>query len=197
MAAREFNNGSRHLIQGRVLLVDGRRPRSYGFGGITLVVSAPDVPPFTPESRVLEEDTWRLMSAPPEVEPSPDHSLSLMEEVINDRPARPGSVLVARRGLLAIVYDLDADPVCRETWVAEALEILLKGADRLGLESLSLPLFGSVHGGLAWWRSLELLMEALIRAGGQPHSLKRIWLQVPAERRDQVGFLLRPHAVGG
>lgn len=194
MAAQASAKRSTRVSERGLVVIDGGRPRTYLFGGIRLVVSPFEVPPFIPEARVLEEDTWRLMSAPPELEPTADQSLSLVDEVINDRPARPGSVLVARRGLLAIIYDFDAEPVCREAWVAEALDILLKGADRLGLESLALPLFGSVHGGLAWWRSLELLIAALVRASAGPHSLKRIWLQIPPERREPVTYLLKPYA---
>jgi hypothetical protein len=167
----------------RMRVISGGRHRAHRFGSVTVVAGTHRDPPFQPEVEVLEEDTWRLLSAPAHASPAAEHPVRLMTALIDDRPARPGSVLASGRRWLAVVYDLDQDPVCREEWVSQALDELLRTAARRRCRSLSLPLLGHTHGGLHWKRSLALLDGALRQAATAAPSPMRIWLRLPDEHR--------------
>ncbi len=162
-------------------VISGGRHRAHRFGSVTIVAGTHGDPPFQPEVEVLEEDTWRLLSAPADASPAAEHPVRLMTALIDDRPARPGSVLADGRRWLAVVYDLDQDPVCREEWVSQALDELLRTAARRRCRSLALPLLGHAHGGLHWKRSLALLDGALRNPSQLSPSSLRIWLQLPDE----------------
>jgi hypothetical protein len=164
---------------GRLRVIPGGPPPGIELGPYALWLAPPERPPFEPRVRVLEEDTWRILSAPAEASLRQEHPIRLMTAVYDDAPAAPGSVLVGRRGWQAVVYDLDAEPICREQWVADALANILEKARRLGYPSLALPLLGTTHGGLPAERVLALLIAALVSAQ-QPTTLRRLWLQALA-----------------
>jgi hypothetical protein len=182
--------------RGRLRLVRGGSPPSIALGPFALRVAPPEQPPFEPRVRVLEEDTWRILSAPAEASPRQEHPIRLMTAVYDDEPAAPGSVLVGHRGWLAVVYDLDAEPICREQWVADALAKVLEKARRLDCTSLALPLLGTTHGGIARERGLALLVDALRHADGQPSALRRLWLQAPAAECPVLALALGSEADG-
>lgn len=167
----------------------GREGRQ--IGPVTLYAATTDRPPFLPEVQVLEDDTWRLVSAPVELCLQPQHPVRTATDLLHDRPARPGSLLVGRRGWHAVVYDLDRDPICREEWVAKALRRVIARAGRRGYGSVALPLLGCTHGDLTARRCLALLLAALREhaQGAGPYP-QRLWLQVAPEQLGAVSALL-------
>lgn len=156
-------------------------------GHLEVVLAPPERPPFAVAARVVEEDTWLILSAAVAVTEPPDHPLRMLTELLELRPAPPGSVVVREAAplqLLAVVHDLDRTPSCCSVWVAEALTTACREASARGLSSLALPLLGAGHGLLSAADSAAVLGPALAAA---PHgSLRRIWLVVNEELREEV-----------
>lgn len=147
------------------------------------MVAAPeDRPPFRVEARVYEEDTFLVLSAPAEIREPLEHPVRIFNALWEARPHPPGSVLVQQGRplrLLAVVYDLSAEPICREEWLDAALGNLLSRVEERRLRSLALPLLGTGPGRLPVARSCALLRGAL--ASRAPRCLSRLWLLTPAE----------------
>ena len=119
--------------------------------------------------------------------------MRVLTEVLETQGETPGSVVV-RRGqplrLLAVVHDLAADPTWKEEWIAQALDEILRQAQRRQLRSLALPLLGTVHGRLPRQKCLELIHDALDRVSAAAFP-ERIWLLVPEGAAGSVARQLR------
>jgi hypothetical protein len=154
-------------------------------GEIRLVPATLRDPPFPVTTTIVEEDIWRVLSTEPLLHPENEHPVRLMTDLVSDRPARPGSVLIKEQRWQAIVYDLEQEPSCKEEWVLQALDGALKSAQTQQVPTLALALLGSRHGGISWQRSLDLILDKLsgLGSGGYP---KRIWLQITADQRDDI-----------
>ncbi len=164
--------------------------------GIPVTVAPADRPPFEIDALVVEDDTYLVLGADPEVREPAEHPLRVWQAVHDFEPLAPGTLTV-RPGrpprLLAIVHDLAADPTWREDWVASALGEVLRYAERTGVRSLAVPPLGAVHGRLPVERFAALLRDAL--AVGPAQSLERIWLACPAGwrgRRERLEQALAP-----
>ena len=176
-------------------VIHGGREKHIRIGVVEVTPGTRARPPFPVEIQVHAEDTWRILSADPVIrETVPEHPIRTMTGLIDDKPDEPGSVLRQGKRWLAIVYDLDQQPICREAWITQAMEKLLAMAARQGVRSLRLPLLGSEHGDLTWQRSLELICEAIGRAETGP---KRIWLLVGREQMDECWTWIKAFAEGG
>ncbi|GFO57554.1 hypothetical protein GMSM_45610 [Geomonas sp. Red276] len=158
-------------------------------GQLEVMVSPPEVPPFTSAATVVEEDTWLVLSAEPTVKPVADSVVRIMTELIDAKAVPPGSVLVKRGDpiqIQAVVYDLGEEPLCRPEWVGLALKGAFAVAEDRRLASMALPPLGVRFGRLPLSRFIELLAEAVREA--PLSTLRRIWLTVeeddcPAARR--------------
>ncbi|RME35185.1 MAG: hypothetical protein D6786_02655 [Gammaproteobacteria bacterium] len=159
-------------------LLPGLRGRQWRIGDFSVVVSPRTEPPFPVQAFLLEEDTWRVLSAPVRLPPMEEHPVRVMTDLIGQRPQRPGTLLIRGRRWEAIVVDLEQEPICRQEWVRQAsMRALAAAADRR-LRTLALPLLGSRHGGLTPARSLQTLLEVLQETPG--NGALKVWLQVPA-----------------
>ncbi len=118
---------------------------------------------------VIEDDTYHALCAEPVFTPVDDHPIRVLDAAHGTEPATPGDIVV-RPGtplrLLAIVHKLDEDPSWRESWVVAAYQGVLREIDRRRLDSVALPLLGSVHGRLKRTRSYELLTDAVESSAG-------------------------------
>lgn len=162
-------------------------------GQLRVTVAPPTAPPFPVAAAVLEEDSWQVMSARPELATPAEHPVRLLTRLWAAEPQPAGSV-VLREGtplrLLAIVHDFGQEPSCHPQWVAAALAEILRIAEQRALRSLSLPLLGVRHGRLAAADFVELLKVAVRES--TPRQLHRIWLVVPEEQADELrGLLVR------
>ena len=175
-------------------LIPGLRGRPWRIGDFELVVSPPAEPPFPVQATLLEEDTWRVLSAPPRLPPVEEHPVRVMTDLLDQQPERPGTVLVRGRRWEAIVIDLEQEPVCREAWVGQALQQALREAAQRRLRALALPLLGTRHGGMTLSRSLEILLGVLARHPGGGRPLK-LWLQVPAAGLGPVNERIADRAI--
>jgi hypothetical protein len=129
----------------------------------------------------VEDDTYHVLSAGPEIREPAEHPIRLWTELHELEPAVAGSVIV-RPGSpprwLAVVHDLSLDPTWRENWVAAALEGVLREAARRAVSRLGLEPLGCVHGKLQPDRFASLLAAALDRV--HPRTLERLWIMPKA-----------------
>jgi hypothetical protein len=163
-------------------LASNSRPRPGGgaettMGTITVIAEPPARPPFNPEWTILEEDTHRVLSAPPEISAERGSLRSALDAVRNDEALEVGTIAVRQRTLLAIVHDLSAEPSCRPAWIASALERAIDELRRRKARTVALPLLGTSHGSIRLDDSLRLVRDAL----RLPSSLERAWIVVPDE----------------
>jgi hypothetical protein len=178
-------------------VIDGGLRREMTYGSLRIVAAPRTSRPFTVEALVVEEDTWLIMSAEPQMAEAEEHPIRLMTDVINAVKEKAGSVKV-RDGeplrFLAIVHDVDSEPTWREEWIQSALIKILQEAASRKLTALGLPLLGTRHGRLEDLRFAELLASALLATAIYP--LNRLWLIAPPERNariiDRLQDLLNP-----
>ena len=159
-------------------------------GAVRLAAASPAKPPAV-DGLVLEEDTWLILSAGPEVTAPPDHPVRLLTELHEAEPLAPGSVLVHRERpltIMAVVHDFGADPCCRPEWITAALAGILRICRERRLRSLLLPLFGVRHGKLKPEEIVPLIIRTL--GAGAPGHLKSILVAAPPGLEAEVGRLL-------
>ncbi len=142
------------------------------------------------EALVVEEDTYLVLSAAPEVREPRGSRLRTFHEAYATHAAAPGSVVV-REGspvrLLAVVHDLSREPSWTEEWVAEAVAAALREAEARGVRSLALWPLGRVHGALPRETLVSLLRTAL--ESGTRRQLARICLVVPEDEAGEYRAL--------
>ena len=143
-----------------------------------------DRPPagFAPDVEVLEEDTFRVLSAPVELrhEVIEEPFESLVERMAAVRTTPVGSVIERQAvplEFLAVVYDFDADPVIDAQTVRSALSGILTLAARRGVQRLAIPVLGLAHGRFAPAECVGILRDLLDEGRGR--GLRSIWLQAP------------------
>lgn len=126
-------------------------------------------PPRGVSAVVVEEDTYLVLSADPEVRITAEHPIRLLHELSRLEPLVPGSVVVRQGsplGLLAVIHDLGLDPTWRRSWIDEALDDILLEVRSRGLLTLAMPILGTVHGRLPRNEGLSMLLAALARHRG-------------------------------
>lgn len=184
---REFCLQERTHKRARLRVIRGTYPCQVSLGSLNIVAAPEDMPPFPVDAVAFEEDTFLVLSAPPQVRETKEPLVRVMTRVIETRPKTPGSVLVkGKRPLrfLAIVHDLNQEPSWREEWVASALSEIFREAESRRLQSIALPFLGTLHGSLKKQRFLVLLRCALERMSAT--HLKRVWLIVPARTSSKI-----------
>lgn len=159
-------------------LIRGGRDRERPGGDLPrVVVGLEEHPPFPVEAFVLEDDTYFVLSASPEMRETAESSFRIWNELYETEPATPGEA-VDRGGtpprISAVVHDLSLDPTWDERWVVLALAASLRLAEERGFHSLGLQPLGCVHGRLAPQRFPQLLRGALDVT--ELRNVRRIWL---------------------
>jgi hypothetical protein len=165
----------------KLRVIQGGAQRTSYYGSMRVVAAPKSDPPFDVDAVVYEEDTFLVLSADttntPVIE---EHPMRLMTRLIETRPEAPGSIRIKGRKrpyqILAIVHDVDRDPTWREEWVMQALEKVLKEAQKRKFRALALQPLGTVHGKMKEASFMKLLLSAL-KSTPVPQ-LKRLWLIV-------------------
>lgn len=161
-------------------LISGGQDPTARLRGIHVVVSSGEKKPFPVDARVVEEDTFLVLSEEPTVCEPVESPVHLMTRLIETRPEIPGSVLVRGSGpykIMAVVHDVNQDPTWREYWVSQALKGAFRAADRRKLKAVALDMLGCMHGRLNPLRFTRLLKRALDAEA--PQYLRRIWILPP------------------
>ena len=164
-------------------------------GPLRVIAAPPEEPPFAVAATVVEEDTWLVLSAEPEINLPADHPVRIMTELLEAEPLAPGSVVAGSKAplqLLAVVYDLGKEPICRTEWVASALGEVFRIAEERNISALALPLLGVRHGRLPVPVFVDIFANS-IRDTPLRH-LRKVWLSVEAELTREVRSLLEAHA---
>jgi hypothetical protein len=159
-------------------LIRGGRDQKDAASDLPLIVVSPEERlPFAVDAIVLEDDTYFVLSASPEVQEPVDPPLRLWNELHETEPVSPGEAVV-RGGvpprISAVVHDLALDPTWNEEWVEMSLDASLRLAEKSGFRSLGLQPLGCVHGRLVPGRFLPLLRRVL--GDANLRSVQRIWL---------------------
>ncbi len=149
-------------------------------GAIEIYVAPSAHPPFTPAAQVFEEDTMLVTSAPAVLQDRGEHPVRLMTDLVYQSMSPTGTVVArTRKRWLAIVYDFEQDPICRDEWLQAAWNATFQHAKRYGIRSLASPLLGISLSSIA----LPALADSFIDAmDNDPSPLKRLWLVTPAPR---------------
>lgn len=146
-----------------------------------LVVAAPlTCPPFDYQAIVEEQDTHLLLGRQTILDDQGKPAWYLANTLETSIPYSLGSVICkghAPQRLLAVVHDIEQEPTCRTKTVKLAYKAVMQTVKERRLESLALPLLGTVHGKLSIRDSIQLLHN--IMRHGSPVSLRRLWLILP------------------
>jgi len=160
-------------------------------GATAVTVTPPDAAPFPVQAVIEEQDTALILDMEPVLRPPRQSTPALVSAMQQQRPRRPGEVIV-RRGrplrLLAVVHDLDREPGCQAEWIETALTGVLQRCVRYRVRSAAVPQLGSVHGRFSGMHFVRLLRDALAR-----HNLpypERLWLIAPEGDCDWIGRYL-------
>lgn len=167
-------------------LLQGGRSRQHHLGDLPVVLAPQAHPPFPVDALIREEDTFLVLDPDIAVRPTSEHPLRTINRAWNQKPLKPGSILVREQPILsylAVIYDFDSSPPCHELWIAAALTSIVHDAVERQLRSLGVPLPGVRHGGLPIATSLELLREAFATLSCYR---PRLWLQVETEDQPAV-----------
>jgi len=168
-------------------VIRGGRCTEVKYRSVRIVAATPEKPPFGIDAVAFEEDTYLVLSAPPEFHEVNEHPVRILTEAFTMRPAVPGCVIVKGSHpfrLLAIVHDLNEDPTWREEWIKEALEKIFRETEQRRLQSLALPLLGTRFGSLEARRFAQLLRDVLERT--QIVYLNKLWLMVSDESHCRI-----------
>jgi hypothetical protein len=156
-----------------------------------VIVAPPEKPPFAVAATVVEEDTWLVLSAEQEIRPPMDHPLRIMTRLLDAEPLAPGSVAPGSRTplqLLAVIYDLESEPICRPEWVASALGEVFRIAEERNISALALPPLGVRHGRIPVTVFVDIFTNS-IRETPLRH-LRKIWLMMDEDLTREVMSLL-------
>jgi hypothetical protein len=140
--------------------------------------------PFKVDARVLEEDTYLILSAEPRPKPARQKPRALLREAMKTLPKEPGSVLLRSRPeeepeLLAVVHDLELEPSCKDEWVIQALKQIFAAATVHDFRNITLPALGSYQDALPVRRFAELLRDVI--TSHHADDVSRIWLELRPE----------------
>ncbi len=128
---------------------------------VAIEVISDSVIPLPVDVRVFEEDTYLVLTVDPVMRYTDEHPIKLMTHILDAKPQKPGSVITKEKSWYAVVHDLDAEPVCRENWIASAYMKSLKLAEGKGISRLGFPLLGTVHGQFPSRESMGLLLREI------------------------------------
>jgi len=117
---------------------------------------------------VEEQDTNLLAGLKPEIKDTAESYPSLVSKMQRQEPLLPGQVLIKHETpirLVAIIYDMEQKPVCREGWIITALQNILKECSALEIQTLVLPALGEAHGNITPERFRQILETLLPETG--------------------------------
>lgn len=156
-------------------------PIRLSLGGLEIAISDDVCDPI--DALIVEEDTFLVLSAPPEIPPVSEHPVRIFTALTAAEPLELGAIRV-REGLplliQAVVIDLEQDPPGRLEAVHGALGAALAELGRRQLRRAGLELLGSIHGGLDPAQVVDAVKGAL--AALPPGSLDQ--LSIVARHRD-------------
>lgn len=175
----------------RFRVIPGGLRREIRLGALRVVAAPAFARPFPVDAMAFEEDTYLVLSANPRIAASEVPPVRLMTELLNFTPETPGSVVVKGKSplrLLAVVNDVNEDPICREAWIEGALKKIFNLVDTRGIRSLGLQMLGTLHGGIPAGRFVRILSGVL--GDVEIDLLERLWIDASIEVNAEVARAL-------
>ena len=128
--------------------------------------------PFAVERFVLEEDTWRVLSASNQVVARGESIGDTVQAMQAFEPHVQTDVISEGQMMFAIVHDLDKEPSCTKVVVKTSLACVLATCEQQGVRAIAIEPLGCRHGALDIRWFLEVLREMMSRS-----RLERIWVK--------------------
>lgn len=123
-----------------------------------------DQQPLIVDAIVEEQDTNLLLDTRPYIQDTQESYKALVTEMNRQKPLLPGQIIIKHTlpaRLIAIVYDLEQSPVCREEYVTRTLENIIDELNKYKLRSVAMPLLGNAHGKIIEKLFIKLLHDSL------------------------------------
>ena len=160
-------------------------------GPVEITVAPPEPAPWYADAIVEEQDTGLLLGEPHLLRDTTESYETLIGKMQDQSPLGPGQVLVEHttpRRFIAIVYDIEKNPMSRPEWIAAAMDRLMRALVRYQVRKIAMPLFGAAHGHYPCTNFMDLLCSTLPHVqGGYP---EKLWLITsPPEYRNIVAYL--------
>ena len=130
---------------------------------------------------VEEQDTNLLLGNSPIVSVVIDSFPKLVEKMSQLTGEKPGDVLIKSTSplhMIAVVYDIDNEPICEENWLESAFISVLEHCQEYKIPRLAMPLLGTSYGKLTEDDVFELLQYVLIN-NRQPFLKKILIYHLP------------------
>jgi hypothetical protein len=143
-----------------------------------------EIPPFSIDIEIVEEDTWQLMAADNAAAELDEHPIRLMTSLIDQQPMTPGDVIEKGNQWRTVIFNLDEDPPCRPEWVKTALERIVELVMQHGINSFSMPLPALQHHCLSPRSATRLLLDNLKTVPADKPL--NVWLRTPQTALKQV-----------
>ena len=124
---------------------------------------------------VEEQDTNLVLGKSPVIMDTIESFPALVKKMEQQTHEIPGNVIVKQSipiRLVAIVYDVEHTPICKESWIEEALQNILMQCDIYKIKTLAMPLLGTSYGKLKKEIIMKLLQDSLFQERKQ--TLKKI-----------------------
>jgi hypothetical protein len=124
---------------------------------------------------VEEQDTNLILGKSPVIMDTIESFPALVKKMEQQIHEIPGNVIVKESipiRLVAIVYDVEHTPICKESWIEEALQNILMQCDKYKIKTLAMPLLGTSYGKLKEETTMQLLQDSLIQ--NRKQTLKKI-----------------------
>lgn len=159
-------------------------------GDLEVAVSDEIVGPV--DALIVEEDTFLVLSAPPEIRPVTEHPVRVYTALAEAEPLELGAIRVRAGAPLliqAVVVDLALDPPASLDAVRLALQATWAELGRRGLRRVGLELLGAIHGGLEPARAVDLVKDGLLAL--PPGRLESVSIKVRDRDVEVVAARLR------
>ena len=163
-------------------------------GSIELTIAPPELPPFAVDAIVEEQDTNLLLGVDAEIREPYESYNTLVSQMITQQPRAPGEVIVKENHpmkFLAVIHNLEHKPTWKKIWIAKTLTRVFIESKNRKINTLAMPVLGTIYGSLEIENFIELFRSAL--ATGNAAYPEKIWLIVPAPACTRIMDLLRRH----
>lgn len=147
-------------------------------GNTIIRVLPPNDPLPETDAIVEEQDTYLLLGITAEINDTAESYPSLVGRMEKQQPLVPGSILIRSetpKRIVAIIHDIDQKPICRDEWIATALQKILDECGQLKIHTLLMPVLGKTHGNVSYECFRELL-DAAVLSNQIPGYPKKIYV---------------------
>ena len=170
-------------------IIEGGRRDSVELKGKTihLVMERPAKRHF--DLNVVEDDTFRVFSAPTQLEIKEQHPVQVMTGLLYAEPLQLGTIKITKRvgprTAVAIVYDSNLEDVTTIECLHQTWRNLWELTREFDAETVYLPLLGAMHSSLPTEELLTAFVSNLPEDGRE-----EIWLQLSEEFQIALNELL-------